>query len=86
MSIQIANSPTKQYGTIANILDQGMLGCDTSLTLLQSPTYKVAGHVCLETLDMVGSVHGSHVLVDISPQCAIESFSKVGLKDPSHDG
>jgi hypothetical protein len=31
------------------------------------------------------SVHGSHVLVDISPQCAIESFSRVGLKEPSHD-
>jgi hypothetical protein len=27
MAIQIDNHPTKQYGTIANILDQGMLGC-----------------------------------------------------------
>jgi hypothetical protein len=27
MAIQIDNHPTNQYGTIANILDQGMSGC-----------------------------------------------------------
>jgi hypothetical protein len=27
MAIQIDNRPTKQYGTIANILDQVMSGC-----------------------------------------------------------
>jgi hypothetical protein len=27
LSFQIDNRPTKQYGTIANILDQGMSGC-----------------------------------------------------------